>query len=344
MADPINDTDTLAATVYEVTLARHAAALSNQIDAEEIANRVALEICTRPTFWLERVLPHALGPIVDAVAKVIIADWQRSEREHHHAPLDLVRNNLAAPTEEAPSDAEFERLLDGIGSQLTVEERGLLDLVRSEQTSTEIAKALGVTPSTAVQARMALGKKICGLLGVDAPPRGKWFKAPRVERTASPAGEPPPATHKTAPPPSPSPKDTPPVTRGPDSPNRPAGAREAGEPESVEARAVRILRRRDVRDSDYLRLPPSAMTSVEREFELVQAMRPGVRVSDAERARIHSDRTLEHHFGGQVVACVRTNSGVIVLATGEEAIGALVRAIPGSDWKGVAIEFPPQHA
>lgn len=114
-------------------------------------------------------------------------------------------------------------------------------------------------------------------------------------------------------------------------------ASDAGEP--LLTRAKRILSG-DIRPDDYLRLPSPAAVRVEREFELVQAMRPGSTLTDGARARVRTDRTLEHHFGGQVVACLRTAAGVIVLAAGEEAIAALVQAVPGSDWKGVAIEFP----
>lgn len=108
--------------------------------------------------------------------------------------------------------------------------------------------------------------------------------------------------------------------------------------ESLIARARRILAT-GPKPGDCLRLPPDAAARVEREFELVQAMRPGRTLSDGERERVRADRTLQYHFGGQIVACMRTQVGVVVLAAGEE-IPPLVETIPGSDWKGVVIEFP----
>jgi len=105
------------------------------------------------------------------------------------------------------------------------------------------------------------------------------------------------------------------------------------------ARALRILEG-DIRESDLLPLPSDAAAKVEREFDIAQALRPEATISEAERQRVRLDRTLEFHFSGQPVACLRTPRGAVVLAVGEEEIGALVDAAPADKWQGVAIEFP----
>jgi len=105
------------------------------------------------------------------------------------------------------------------------------------------------------------------------------------------------------------------------------------------ARALRILDG-EIRESDLLFLPPDAAAKVEREFGIAQALRAEAKLSEAERQRIRIDRTLEFHFSGQPVACLRTPNGVAVLAVGEQEIGALVEASPAEKWRGVVIEFP----
>ncbi len=91
---------------------------------------------------------------------------------------------------------------------------------------------------------------------------------------------------------------------------------------------------------DYLLLPPDKRTSVERELELVQMIAPNVLISEALRRKTLQDRSLQFYFGGQVVAAVRSERGVVVLAVGTIEIAALISKVPAVMRKGMIIEFP----
>ena len=87
-------------------------------------------------------------------------------------------------------------------------------------------------------------------------------------------------------------------------------------------------------------MPDELRARIENELRLAQGLRPHAVLGDIERTRVSQDRVLMHHHDGAVVAVLRKEGGVIVMAVGLDAIGALVRQVPARVWKGVVIEFP----
>ena len=65
-------------------------------------------------------------------------------------------------------------------------------------------------------------------------------------------------------------------------------------------------------------------------------------MAESEKKRVFQDRTLMCHFGGQIVAAMRFDEGVVVLAAGEREYKALFSAIRSNRCRGVVTEYPPR--
>ena len=89
------------------------------------------------------------------------------------------------------------------------------------------------------------------------------------------------------------------------------------------ARAKRILSG-DIRSEDYLHTPDEVADTV---HEMLAQFGEG-RVSREFTRRMLNDWTLSFHHGAQLVACQRTDRGVIVFAVGTKQIKVFLEAFP----------------
>jgi hypothetical protein len=121
-----------------------------------------------------------------------------------------------------------------------------------------------------------------------------------------------------------------------------------GEP-SFLARARRILSG-DIRPEDYLPVTPEVQSRVDRDMAFAaghirkqfEAGRiPAVFEPDAsEQIRQRNGWLLSLNHGGQNVACLEDDQGVIVLAIGLEECGTLLNAFPYEQRKNVGLYTP----
>ncbi|HYH67170.1 MAG TPA: hypothetical protein VD866_20910 [Urbifossiella sp.] len=136
----------------------------------------------------------------------------------------------------------------------------------------------------------------------------------------------------------PTPTNPPPLL--PPSPHpAPAAEPEYYAPPDVVARWERILDGH-IEPSDYLTLPPDGLAWVEKELAFAQARLPGVPMDPGFRRDHLLRRTLDYHFGGKLVATLYRPEGVVVLAEGISAIGALLRAVRGDVRDEIRTETP----
>jgi hypothetical protein len=110
-------------------------------------------------------------------------------------------------------------------------------------------------------------------------------------------------------------------------------------PPAVVARWERILGGH-IESGDYLTLPPDALAWVEKELAFAQARLPGAPMAPGFRRDHLLRRTLDYHFGGKLVATLYRPEGVVVLAEGISAIGALLRAVTGDVRDEIRTETP----
>ena len=135
--------------------------------------------------------------------------------------------------------------------------------------------------------------------------------------------------------------------------------RRAGPRPDFLSRAERILRG-DVRPEDYLPVTPEVESRVARDFAFAtehvrkrveagrlpagSAFEPNARfdgVGLTAAARQRNQWLLSLHHGGQNIAYIEDENGVIVLAVGLEEGGALIDAFPYELRKGVGFGAPP---
>jgi hypothetical protein len=139
--------------------------------------------------------------------------------------------------------------------------------------------------------------------------------------------------------------DTDTRTPATETPTTPAAG---GEPAFL-ARARRILAG-DIRPEDYLPVTPEveagvkldlafAAEHIRKQFEAGRI--PAVfEVSPETAIRQRNERLLSFHHGGQNIACIEDEKGVIVLAVGLDQTGALIEAIPYKLRKDVGFGTP----
>jgi hypothetical protein len=138
--------------------------------------------------------------------------------------------------------------------------------------------------------------------------------------------------------------DTETLTPRPDTPAPAPG----GEPAFL-VRARRILSG-DIRPEDYLPVTPAVEAGVKLDLavaaehirkQFVAGRIPAVfEVSPETATRQRNQRLLSAYFGGQNIACVEDEKGVIVLAVGLDQTGALLDAIPYELRKDVFLDTP----
>jgi hypothetical protein len=126
------------------------------------------------------------------------------------------------------------------------------------------------------------------------------------------------------------------------------GTPAAAEPAFL-ARARRVLAG-DIRPEDYLPVTPEVRDRVERDLayirEHVRRAAEAGRIpaafepAESTAVRQRNDWLLSFHHGGQNVACIENDTGVIVLAVGLEQGRAIIDAFPYEQRKDVALATP----
>jgi hypothetical protein len=114
-------------------------------------------------------------------------------------------------------------------------------------------------------------------------------------------------------------------------------------------RARRILAG-TIHPDDYLPVTPEVQAAVDRDMAFVREHIKNAAVSGRIREvyepdpavpiRQRNDWLLSFHHGGQNIACIENDTGVIVLAVGLEQTGALLNAIPYELRKDVGFDTP----
>jgi hypothetical protein len=106
------------------------------------------------------------------------------------------------------------------------------------------------------------------------------------------------------------------------------------------ARARRILGG-DIRPEDYLPVPEIVRSALANEETRLRDIK-GFKISAEFRTRMCNDWALQFIYGGQPLACRRTDAGVIVFAIGTEEIRTLLERFPRPDQRSVFfITTPP---
>jgi hypothetical protein len=108
--------------------------------------------------------------------------------------------------------------------------------------------------------------------------------------------------------------------------------------EAVFRRADRILTA-GVRPEDLLAPPPQVRAFLDAEVARVRA-ECGFEMAPDMRRKLVADLILQHYHAGQVVACLRTDSGVVVLAAGDSDVAILLRRLAPEHQRQVVIEYP----